>query len=65
MDEVVIALNRHAYEKLQAQKHMAVVKGATHLFEEPGALQEVARLAAAWFSRHLGNRAENLAARRG
>ena len=65
MDEVVIALNRHAYEKLQAQKHMAVVKGAAYLFEEPGALQEVARLAAAWFSRHLGNRAENLAARRG
>ena len=47
MDEVVIELNRQAYEKLQAKKHLAIVKGATHLFEEPGTLQEVARLAAA------------------
>jgi dienelactone hydrolase len=55
LDDVVIDLNRQAYEKLQAKKHLAIVKGATHLFEEPGTLQEVARLAAAWFSRHLGN----------
>jgi len=55
MDEIVIELNRQAYEKLQAQKHLAIVEGATHLFEEPGALQEVAHLAAAWFSRYLGN----------
>jgi dienelactone hydrolase len=55
MDEVVIELNRQAYEKLQAKKHLAIVKGATHLFDEPGTLQEVARLAAAWFSRYLGN----------
>jgi len=54
MDEVVIELNRQAYEKLQAKKHLAIVKGATHLFEEPGTLQEVARLAAAWFKHHLG-----------
>lgn len=55
LDDVVIELNRQAYEKLQAKKHLAIVKGATHLFEEPGTLQEVARLAAAWFSRYLGN----------
>ena len=55
MDEVVIELNRQAYEKLQAKKHLAIVEGATHLFEEPGTLQEVAHLAAAWFSRYLGN----------
>jgi len=54
LDDVVIELNRQAYEKLQAKKHLAIVKGATHLFEEPGTLQEVARLAAAWFTRHLG-----------
>ena len=54
LDEVVIELNRQAYEKLQAKKHLAIVKGATHLFEEPGTLQEVARLAAAWFKHHLG-----------
>jgi dienelactone hydrolase len=55
LDDVVIDLNRQAYEKLQTKKHLAIVEGATHLFEEPGTLQEVARLAAAWFSRHLGN----------
>lgn len=55
LDDVVVELNRRAYEKLQAKKHLAIVKGATHLFEEPGTLQEVARLAAAWFKRHLGN----------
>ena len=46
LDDVVIELNRQAYEQLKAKKHLAVVPGATHLFEEPGALQEVARLAA-------------------
>ena len=55
LDDVVIDLNRQAYEKLQAKKHLAIVKGATHLFEEPGTLQKVARLAAAWFRRYLGN----------
>jgi pimeloyl-ACP methyl ester carboxylesterase len=54
LDDVVIDLNRQAYEKLKSEKHLAIVKGATHLFEEPGALQEVARLAAAWFRRYLG-----------
>jgi dienelactone hydrolase len=54
LDEVVIDLNRHAYAKLQTEKHLAIVKGATHLFEEPGTLQEVARLAAAWFKKYLG-----------
>jgi putative phosphoribosyl transferase len=54
LDDVVIELNRKAYERLKAEKHLAIVPGATHLFEEPGTLQEVARLAAAWFRRHLG-----------
>ena len=54
LDDVVIELNRKAYEKLKAEKQLAIVPGATHLFEEPGTLQEVARLAAAWFRRHLG-----------
>jgi putative phosphoribosyl transferase len=65
LDHEVIKLNRQAYEKLQAQKHLAIVKGATHLFEEPGTLQEVAHLAAAWFSRHLGVHTRRLAAQRG
>lgn len=54
LDEVVIELNRQAYEELKTEKHLAIVRDATHLFEEPGTLQEVARLAAAWFTRYLG-----------
>jgi dienelactone hydrolase len=54
LDDVVIELNRKAYERLKAEKQLAIVPGATHLFEEPGALQEVARLAAAWFRCYLG-----------
>jgi dienelactone hydrolase len=49
-DEVVLELNRQALEVLRAEKRLVVVPGATHLFEEPGALEEVARLAAEWFS---------------
>ena len=55
LDDVVIELNRRAYEKLQVERHLAIVPGATHLFEEPGTLQEVARLAADWFKGHLGH----------
>lgn len=54
LDDIVIDLNREAYDKLKAEKHFAIVPGATHLFEEPGALQEVARLAADWFKRYVG-----------
>jgi putative phosphoribosyl transferase len=55
LDDLVIEFNRRAYEKLQAEKHLAIVPGATHLFEEPGTLQEVASLAADWFRRYLGS----------
>ena len=53
LDDIVIDLNRKAYGKLKTEKHLAIVSSATHLFEEPGTLQEVARLAADWFRRHL------------
>jgi len=53
LDDIVIDLNRQAYAKLKTEKHLAIVPGATHLFEEPGTLQEAARLAADWFKRHL------------
>jgi putative phosphoribosyl transferase len=54
-DEQVLTLNRRALQRLGAPvKQLAVVPGASHLFEEPGALEEVARLAADWFSHHLG-----------
>lgn len=52
-DEEVLALNRLAFEQLTAEKQLTVVPGATHLFEEPGTLEEAARLAAEWFARHL------------
>lgn len=53
-DEPVLALNERALTRIPAEKHLAVLPGATHLFEEPGALEEVARLAADWSLRHLG-----------
>jgi pimeloyl-ACP methyl ester carboxylesterase len=54
LDVPVIEMNREAYGRLRAsQKQMVIVPGASHLFEEPGALEEVARLAADWFERHL------------
>ena len=53
-DEDVQQLNREALALLRCPKELVVVQGATHLFPEPGALEEVARLAQQWFLRHLG-----------
>jgi putative phosphoribosyl transferase len=52
-DHQVLELNRQAAGRLAAEHRLEVVPGAGHLFEEPGALDEVARLAAGWFSGHL------------
>ncbi|HAU1297161.1 TPA: alpha/beta hydrolase [Legionella pneumophila] len=52
-DEVVIELNRQSLAKLNCNKLLKIVPGATHLFEEPGALKEVARLAKNWFRQYL------------
>jgi putative phosphoribosyl transferase len=52
-DLQVIDLNRWAFAQLRCEKQLAIVPGATHLFEEPGALDEVARLAREWFVRYL------------
>ena len=52
-DVPVIAMNEQALAELRGEKQLAIVPGATHLFEEPGALEEVARLASGWFERHL------------
>jgi pimeloyl-ACP methyl ester carboxylesterase len=51
-DDVVITLNQQAYERLNCVKQLAIIAGATHLFEEPGALERVAHLAGDWFVRH-------------
>jgi putative phosphoribosyl transferase len=53
LDTHVIELNRMAYEKLVAPKELVIVDGAGHLFEEPGALDEVERHAERWFRHHL------------
>jgi putative phosphoribosyl transferase len=58
-DELVIDLNQKAYDQLRCRKELKIIPGATHLFEEPGALEEVARLAAEWFNKHF--RADELA----
>ncbi len=55
-DPVVIDLNKTAFKELKADKDIIIVPGATHLFEEPGTLDEVARLAANWFKKYLGTR---------
>jgi len=52
-DDVVLELNREALRLLTCEAQLRVVERATHLFEEPGALEEVARLACDWFARHL------------
>ncbi len=52
-DVPVIGMNEEAFAQMHAEKELKIVPGATHLFEEPGALEEVARLAAGWFARHL------------
>jgi pimeloyl-ACP methyl ester carboxylesterase len=52
-DSGVIELNEKAYLHIQAVKEMVLIPDATHLFEEPGALDEVAKLAAKWFRKYL------------
>ncbi|MHC1719820.1 MAG: dienelactone hydrolase family protein [Clostridiaceae bacterium] len=52
-DDVVIELNQKAYDKVNTIKQLEIVPGATHLFEEPGALEKVAELAAMWFEKYL------------
>lgn len=56
-DTPVIRMNKDALAQLQCEKRLVIVPGATHLFEEPGTLEEVARLAAEWFRAHLATAA--------
>ncbi|EDM71915.1 dienelactone hydrolase [Roseobacter sp. AzwK-3b] len=53
MDNTVLILNRHAARSLTCDTMIEVVPGATHLFEEPGALDQVVAHATDWFGRHL------------
>ena len=52
-DEQVIVLNEEAMKHMRTEVRLEIIPGATHLFEEPGALEEVARLAGEWFTRHF------------
>ena len=52
-DDVVIELNEQARDRMHCEVKLEIIPGATHLFEEPGALEKVAQLASHWFSRHL------------
>jgi putative phosphoribosyl transferase len=52
-DTGVIALNEAAEEKMRCERRLEIVSGATHLFEEPGTLEEAAALACAWFGQYL------------
>jgi pimeloyl-ACP methyl ester carboxylesterase len=53
LDTTVITMNKMAYDTLEAPKEMKIVEAATHLFEEPGKLQEVADFAIDWYKKHL------------
>ncbi len=59
-DGEVIQLNEIAFKQMKCAKEMKIVAGATHLFEEPGALEQVAKLASDWFTRHLPKTIWNL-----
>jgi pimeloyl-ACP methyl ester carboxylesterase len=56
LDDIVIGLNERAHALLPGKKELVIIPGASHLFEEPGTLEEVAERAAAWFKRHLQGR---------
>lgn len=53
LDHQVIEFNEKAYKELNVEKELVIIEGATHLFEEPGTLEQVAEHASKWFTRHL------------
>jgi pimeloyl-ACP methyl ester carboxylesterase len=53
LDTEVIELNQEAMDQMTAEKKLVIVPGATHLFEEPGTLEQVAKLSTEWFLRYL------------
>jgi dienelactone hydrolase len=55
-DDVVIELNEQARDRMRCEVKLEIVPGATHLFEEPGALEQVAKLASDWFVSHIGGK---------
>jgi dienelactone hydrolase len=60
LDDVVIQINREAHRMMKGVTELKIVPGATHLFEEPGTLEEVASLAVAWFRKYLAAAASTI-----
>jgi putative phosphoribosyl transferase len=56
-DDIVIELNKMARDQMRCEVKLEIIPGATHLFEEPGALEQVAKLASDWFAKHIGGAA--------
>jgi putative phosphoribosyl transferase len=56
-DDIVIDLNEMARDRMRCEVKLEIIPGATHLFEEPGALEQVAKLASDWFAKHIGGAA--------
>jgi putative phosphoribosyl transferase len=52
-DDIVIELNEMARDQMRCEVKLEIIPGATHLFEEPGGLEQVAKLASDWFALHL------------
>ena len=52
-DAIIIKINKETMKQLNSEKKLEIVSGASHLFEEPGTLEEVAELAVEWFKEHL------------
>jgi putative phosphoribosyl transferase len=59
-DSIVIDLNEEALAKLRGEKQLLIVPGATHLFEEPGKIEQVADLAKHWFMKYIGSKQKTL-----
>ena len=55
-DDIVIELNEMARDQMRCEAKLVIIPGATHLFEEPGALEQVAKFASDWFVRHLARK---------
>lgn len=58
-DDVVIELNRSAYHQLKCTKELQIIPGATHLFEEPGTMEQAAELASKWFVKYLAGKVQD------
>jgi dienelactone hydrolase len=58
-DDIVIELNEMAHDQMRCEVRVEIIPGATHLFEEPGALEQVAKLASDWFLLHLSGKSQS------